>query len=68
MAAIPLDRDPDNADWVKRSWSLPPYKCEEFMRYLRAACMTLDGFRKLPVYAYAVARGRIVNDEWVEDD
>jgi hypothetical protein len=58
---INIDADPFNADWIKQSWDLPPYKSEEFMK----SFPDLDKFRKLPVYKMAVAKGLILNDEWV---
>lgn len=65
---VNIDEDPMNADWLKAfRWpeSLPPYRSPEFMAYLKRSGMTLDRFRQLPVYRYAVRRGDIVNDEWV---
>ena len=62
---INLDADPNNADWTKQSWDLPPYKSAEFLAHLQATGMSLDEFRKPPVYRFAVRRGLIVDDEWV---
>lgn len=62
--ALTID-GPDTADWTKRTWDLPPYKSDEFMGLLRGIGMTLEEFRKLPVYKYAVERGLIKDDEWV---
>lgn len=62
---INIDADPMNADWTKRTWDLPPYKSEEFMRFLQSSGSTLEDFRKLPIYVFAVEKGVIVNDEWV---
>lgn len=64
-APINIDSDPMNADWPKRTWDLPPYKSEEFMRFLQSSGTTLEEFRKLPVYVFAVQRGVIVDGEWV---
>jgi len=64
---INLDAIFQNADWTKRTWDLPPYKSREFMDHLNFCKMTLDQFRDLPVYKFAVEKGRIVNDEWNED-
>lgn len=64
LPGIALDRDLHNADWTKRTWSLPPYKSERFMELLHSGGQTLEDFRKLPVYQHAVAQGLIVNDEW----
>ena len=57
--------DDMNADWIKWRWNLPPYKSAEFMEHLKLLGMTLDDFRKLPKYQFAVEQGLIVNDEWV---
>lgn len=64
--SINMDADPMNADWTKCTWDLPPYKSEEFMRFLKSS--TLEDFRKLPIYIFAVQQGVIVNDEWVGDN
>jgi hypothetical protein len=60
---ILLDKELHNADWTKQSWNLPPYKSEEFMKQLKLNGMTLENFKKLPVYKWAVRKGLIVNDE-----
>ena len=62
---ISIDLDPMNADWTKATWHLPPYKSEEFMRFLQSSGSTIEDFRKLPVYLFAVEQGVIVDDEWV---
>jgi hypothetical protein len=59
-APFNVDADLDNADWLKTTWDLPPYKSPEFMRVVH----DLDAFRKLPVYRHAVRAGLIVNDQW----
>lgn len=63
--AYNIDEQLENADWPKRTWTLPPYKSEEFMARLSSWGMTLDGFRSLPIFAAAVESGLIDNDEWV---
>jgi SPP1 gp7 family putative phage head morphogenesis protein len=50
----------ENADWLKQSWDLPPYKSPEFLSIFP----DLDAFRRLPVYQHAVASGLIANDTW----
>jgi hypothetical protein len=55
------DWNPENEDWTKKTWDLPPYKSNEFL----ALVPDLDRFRTLPVYQHAVKRGLIANDEWV---
>ncbi len=61
---INVDQDLHNADWTKQSWDLPPYKSKKFNDYLKTSGMTLDSFKRLPVYRSAVRKGLIVNDEW----
>ncbi|WP_421882727.1 DUF7669 domain-containing protein [Methylibium sp.] len=61
MQTISIDADPESADWTKQSWDLPPYKSPEFM----AVVSDLDMFRQLAVFKHAVAKGLIVDDEWV---
>jgi len=58
------DEDETNADWTKQHWDLPAYKSVEFMRSFESSGMTLEQFRALPVYKFAVKRGLIVDDEW----
>ncbi len=55
------DADPDNADWTKQTWDLPPYKSDDFLAHFP----DLDLFRTLPVYKHAVRKGLIKNDKWV---
>lgn len=57
-----LDDSIENADWTKTTWDLPPYKSAEFFAQVGA---DLNSFRRLPVYAAAVASGLIHDDEWV---
>ncbi len=59
-----LDDSLVNADWTKTTWDLPPYKSKEFFQQVGN---DLASFRKLPVYAAAVAQGLIHDDEWVLD-
>ena len=63
--AFNIDAQPHNADWTKHNWRLPPYKSEKFMDYLERTGMTLEEFRQLPIYKFAVENGKIVDDEWV---
>lgn len=64
---IHVDAIPSNADWTKQTWDLPPYKSEEFMAFLKGTGSTLEQFRQLPVYRFAVRRGLIKDDEWQGD-
>jgi hypothetical protein len=61
---INIDALPDNQDWLKMTWDLPPYKSEAFL----AAVKDLDAFRKRPVYRFAVGSGLIKDDKWVGRD
>jgi len=54
-----IDADLDNADWTKQGWDLPPYKSKAFMEQLKFMGMALADFKKLPVYKYAKAQGKI---------
>jgi hypothetical protein len=56
-----IDDNIFNADWVKYTWDLPPYKSNEFNRL----GIVLSDFRKLPIYLFAVESGLIVNDKWI---
>ena len=54
-----IDADLSNADWTKQSWDLPEYKSKEFMDWLKFSGMTLEQFKKLPVYKLNIANGNI---------
>lgn len=56
-----IDSTLEDADWIKMTWDLPPYKSPAFM----SLGIDLEKFRKLPVYAEAVRAGLIRNDRWV---
>lgn len=60
-----LIEDFNNADWLKQKWNLAPYKSVKFFRELKALGITLEEFKKLPKYKFAVANGLIKEDEWV---
>jgi hypothetical protein len=62
---INIDEDLFNSDWLRSKWNLPPYKSKEFMNRLNRTKESLDQFRQLPVYKWAVINGLIKNDEWV---
>jgi len=59
---INMDETPQNQDWTKTEWDLPPYKSKEF----RKSVTNLKKFRKLPVYKWAVKNGLIKKDKWVK--
>lgn len=59
---INLDEDLENSDWVKRSWDLPPFGSDEFNQFLESTGQTLEHFKTLPVYKWAVERGEIKED------
>jgi hypothetical protein len=52
-----------NADWVKKRWSYPPYKSAKFMLHLEKSGMTLEQFKQLPPYKWAVESGLIIDDK-----
>jgi hypothetical protein len=60
-----VDADQRNADWIRFRWPFPAYKSKAFNRELEAQGITLAQFKRMPVYAEAVARGLIKKDEWV---
>jgi len=65
LPLIEPDRLVHNADWTKRRWDLPPYRSKAFMRHLKAMRMSLEQFRRLPVYQFAVQQGLIKGDKWM---
>jgi len=54
-----IDANLNDADWVKKTWDLPEYSSKEFDEFLQASGTTLEKFKKLPVYKWAVERGEI---------
>ena len=56
---INIDANLENADWSKRTWDLPEYKSDEFYRLLKSINMTLEQFKKLPVYKWNLKAGNI---------
>ena len=54
-----IDAIIENADWTKTRWDLPKYKSKEFYRVLKSMNMTLEQFKKLPVYKHSKLRGEI---------
>lgn len=56
---INIDANLENADWSKRTWDLPEYKSDEFYRLLKSMNMTLEQFKKLPVYKWNLKAGNI---------
>lgn len=63
-----MDEYEENADWIKQTWDLPPYRSEEFFEALKFANMTLKHFRTLSVYKFAVEKGLIKNDKWTGEN
>jgi len=54
-----IDANLENADWTKRTLDLPEYKSDEFYRLLKSTNMTLEQFKKLPVYKWNLKAGNI---------
>lgn len=54
-----IDAILENADWTKQSWDLPKYKSKEFYDWLKFSGMTIEQFKKLPVYKLNLANGTI---------
>jgi len=51
---VNIDAKVSNADWLKRTWDLPPYGSKEFFEVLKQMHITLDHFKTLPVYKYYI--------------
>lgn len=48
-----IDADSRNADWSKRTWDLLDIDSKEkLLRYLEMTGMTVEQFKKLPVYKF----------------
>jgi hypothetical protein len=46
-----IDSNLENADWVKKTWDLPPIDSEEFKAFLKATGQTLEEIKHLPVFS-----------------
>ena len=54
------DADANDQDWIKSGhWDLPEYGSDEFNDLLKFCGITLDEFKNLPVYKFAVKNGII---------
>jgi hypothetical protein len=53
---ILADERPENADWPKRTWDLPIENKIDRLEYLKAMGMTVEQFKKLPVYRWNVEK------------
>ena len=50
---INVDANLRNADWTKRTWDLLDVNSkEDLLRYLKGKGMTMNDFKKLPVYQF----------------
>ncbi len=49
MEPVDIDRNLEDADWVKQSYDLPE-KGEELEEFLKSIGMTMADFKKLPAY------------------
>ena len=58
-----IDSLPENADWTKRTWDLPTDKAE-FLAFLECSGRTIEEFKKLPVFKFALATG---SPRWLRD-
>ena len=48
---INIDANIENADWTKKTWDLPTNK-EDFLKHLKTSKLSLEDFKKLPVYKH----------------
>lgn len=64
-AKISFDADEplENADWTKKTWDLPPYNSREFLDQLKFMGMTLEQFKKLPVYKARAIKKSYTDEE-----
>ena len=53
---ILADERPENADWLKRTWDLQIENKTDLLEYLKAMGMTVEQFKKLPVYRWNVEK------------
>ena len=54
-----IDQNLNDADWTKKTWDLPEYGLKEFEEFLKSSGQTLESFKKLPVYKWAIEKGTI---------
>jgi len=45
-----IDANLENADWTKQTWDLPAIDSQEFKDLLKSWGITMEDFKKLPVY------------------
>jgi len=50
MSPVNIDADLENADWTKGSWDIPATSVEELRTWLKQQGMTVEQFKRLPVY------------------
>lgn len=60
---VNLDSSAENADWTKQSWDFPPYMSKAFLEQVP----DVEAFKETQTYKHAVAKGLILDDEWVGD-
>jgi hypothetical protein len=53
---ILADERAENADWPKRTWDLQIENKTDRLEYLKAMGMTVEQFKKLPVYRWNVEK------------
>ena len=63
LETVEPDSTPEGADWIKKTWDLPPYQSEEFFQIIHPD--QLPQFRQSEAYKNAVAEGLIMDDEWI---
>ncbi len=51
---VALTGDIENEDWTKRTWDLPFDNAEDLREYIEAIGMTVEEFKRLPIYRWNV--------------
>lgn len=65
LPLINVDEGPYNADWTKQSWDITGVDTVEKLReYIARQGMSVEQFKRLPVYVLNVNRGGM---EWLAD-
>jgi hypothetical protein len=59
----PIDGRLENADWIKMYWDLPWIQDADTLRgFLRDRGISIDNFKKLPIYRNNIKRLRWLRD------
>lgn len=59
-----LGTEPENAEWLRTKWTVPPYRSKEFGEWMNERGITLEVFQTWPMYNNALRSGLIKEERW----